>query len=436
MQKIFLFLLFVVPGITSFSQQGFFIYLQADNAQPFYARINTKLYSSTENGYMIIPKLGDSVYSVRIGFARNAFPEQNFSISINKKDKGFQLKNLGEKGWALVNLQNLSVIMNEGLPVKSVSEFSGIKKTNVFSEMLAYVVNDSSILYSSVKITPSEPVTAKPIPVPGKPVDRRMPDNDSLQSAVAIIQPSVKEPVKLKDSLPEAPGQLTKSTSTIAPSPLKTVIDSNITDSSKVTNQVSAQTLPPEKPFITRIKESKTEQEYQAIYIEQYNLSTDTIRISIPFRESAGINTGPVTPVNDKKTEPVPVPNILAGEKASSPELLPADTSVSVKKVIQLINSDCKGLATDYDVDKLRVKLINDKTIDDKLATSKKYYKTKCLSVKQITALAELFPTDETKVRFFDTSYPFVSDTSNYYLLAELIETTYYKNRFKAIIQK
>lgn len=188
MQKIVFFLLFVFSGITSFSQQEFFVYLQADNLQPFYARVSTKIYSSTENGYMIIPKLGDSTYEFIIGFAKNVFPEQKFTISINKKDKGFQLKNNGDKGWALVNLQNASVIMNSGLPSKTSPEFFGIKKTDPFSEMLANVVNDSAILYSAVKSKPAEIVAEKKVVVVNQP-ENNIHESDSAKVAAPVLQP-------------------------------------------------------------------------------------------------------------------------------------------------------------------------------------------------------------------------------------------------------
>lgn len=184
------------------------------------------------------------------------------------------------------------------------------------------------------------------------------------------------------------------------------------------------------------MEENKTEGIYEAVYLEQYNFRTDTIKIFIPLTESGTDNNNQAKPVIEKKIESIPEQKNVIEEKPIAPKPVVIDSAASSKRTIQIINSDCKSIATDYDIDKLRVKLISDKTIDDKLATSKKYFKAKCLSVKQIKALTELFPTDETKYRFFDISYPFVSDTSNFYQLEELLESSYYKNRFKAMIIK
>ncbi|HZG26223.1 MAG TPA: DUF4476 domain-containing protein, partial [Chitinophagaceae bacterium] len=106
------------------------------------------------------------------------------------------------------------------------------------------------------------------------------------------------------------------------------------------------------------------------------------------------------------------------------------------KHVPEISNSDCKNFATDHDLDKLRIRLLDDKTIDEKIASARKFFKAKCYSVSQIKALTELFPTDETKYRFFDTSYAFVSDTGRFFTLEEVFSNEFYKNKFKALIHK
>src|ERR1700712_609161 len=93
------------------AQEKHFVFIQADNKQPFYVSVNGKLYSSTASGYVIIPKLADGNYNFTVGFAQNAFPEQSFTTVIQNKDLGFDLKNFGDKGWGLFNLQSLDITM-------------------------------------------------------------------------------------------------------------------------------------------------------------------------------------------------------------------------------------------------------------------------------------------------------------------------------------
>ena len=146
--RILAFILFLT-SLQALGQQEYFIYLQSANAQAFYVRLNNKLYSSAASGYLIIPKLADSSYNITIGFAGNQFPEQEFIIPVNRKDAGFTLSNMGEKGWGLLNIQTLAVIMNtHTLQEKKSPEVTGNKSNNSFALLLANAVNDTTVLYT------------------------------------------------------------------------------------------------------------------------------------------------------------------------------------------------------------------------------------------------------------------------------------------------
>jgi Domain of unknown function (DUF4476) len=93
------------------SQQNHFIYLQTENKQPFYVKLDKKLLSSSASGYLIIPRLTDGTYKLTLGFPKNEWPEQELSCSIDKKDAGFVIKNFGDKGWGLFNWQTMDVVM-------------------------------------------------------------------------------------------------------------------------------------------------------------------------------------------------------------------------------------------------------------------------------------------------------------------------------------
>jgi len=153
------FILFFVT-LQTFGQQEYFIYLQTENNQPFYVRVNANVYSSTSGGYLILSKLADSTAIVTIGFPKNVFPEQHFNIPINHKDGGYTVKNFGDKGWGLFNLQTLAVIMNSNpAGEKKSPEITGTKKSDAFSMLLANAVNDTSVLYTINK-------PPKPVPPP------------------------------------------------------------------------------------------------------------------------------------------------------------------------------------------------------------------------------------------------------------------------------
>src|ERR1043165_3928796 len=113
MKRLLCSLLVFFSVATAFSQKVYFVYLQTDNEQPFYVRINEKVYSSTASGYLILSKLKDSTYSIKVGFPMEKWPVQTFKVDLDGKDKGYQLKNFPDKGWALVDLQTLSIQVSE-----------------------------------------------------------------------------------------------------------------------------------------------------------------------------------------------------------------------------------------------------------------------------------------------------------------------------------
>ena len=87
---------FIFLSVGAKAQQTHFIYIQTSDKQPFYIKMDKTVYSSSTSGYLILSKLTDSTYSFSIGFPKSEWPQQNFSCSIDKKDKGYLLKNFGD----------------------------------------------------------------------------------------------------------------------------------------------------------------------------------------------------------------------------------------------------------------------------------------------------------------------------------------------------
>ena len=93
------------------AQQNHFVYIQTDNRQPFYVKLDKMVYSSSYTGYLIISKLKTGTYNLIIGFPKNQWPEQSVHFAVEDKDLGYLLKNFGDKGWGFFNLQTLTVLM-------------------------------------------------------------------------------------------------------------------------------------------------------------------------------------------------------------------------------------------------------------------------------------------------------------------------------------
>jgi hypothetical protein len=185
--KVFLISLFFLLGFFARAQQDRFIYLQSENKQSFFVKLNDKTFNSSPLGYVIIPNLQDGLYSLKIG-SPQGISEQEFNCSIKNKDVGFVIKNSGENQWQLLNMQSQAVIV-PGQVVTKISKDTLQKETDPFSTMLASAVNDSTILQKDI---------VKEV-VPEKVPDVIQKDSSQVivaKTEVAITKPVAKKKVK------------------------------------------------------------------------------------------------------------------------------------------------------------------------------------------------------------------------------------------------
>jgi hypothetical protein len=119
--------------------------------------------------------------------------------------------------------------------------------------------------------------------------------------------------------------------------------------------------------------------------------------------------------------------------ETEKPKVEPEKKEESSKLV--MINSDCVKLATDNDVDKMRVKMMGESDLQKRLGVANKYFKTMCLYARQIKALSELFPGDDGKYKFLEMAYPFAADTANFKQLYELFSDEAYVTKFKKLVR-
>lgn len=139
---------------STYAQRISFIYVQSEADQPFFIKLAEQTWSSGTGGYIILPKLKDSTYLFKFGFPQNKWPEQYFQLTVKGADQGWLLKNFGEKGWGLFNLQTMQVLMATPVP----SAFHAEPRTvSPFTEILAKASDDPSLRFTVTRIA-QEPV--------------------------------------------------------------------------------------------------------------------------------------------------------------------------------------------------------------------------------------------------------------------------------------
>lgn len=150
--KLFAFVtgLCIVTCTSARAQQSLFVYLQSENLQPFYVQMDNKVYSSSSIGHLIISELPDKTCNFEIGFPQRAVQPQRFSVALRNKDHGYQLINNGSQSWSLLDLQTNETIKPQQDAGNAGLLYGERKNDDAFATLMAAVVNDSAVLYTSV----------------------------------------------------------------------------------------------------------------------------------------------------------------------------------------------------------------------------------------------------------------------------------------------
>ncbi|MDB5201718.1 MAG: hypothetical protein JWQ27_1127 [Ferruginibacter sp.] len=392
MNRALIFLFFVCAAVTGKAQLNHFIYLQTDNKQSFYVRMNDKLYSSSSAGYLIIPKLQSGDYTLSIGFPKNEWPLQTIPVSVKTADAGYILKNFAEKGWGLFNMQTLEVAMNTGFAGTNPTVKTE-NKTDVFSNVLADVVNTPSLKEVNQPAAPVVTVPVKPV-VEDKPVI-------TAKEKISVLATTKEENGRAVIYI----DQMADGTDTI-----RLFIPYEKTmPVTEIIPQVIKEPVPDTVVIrdLVRTPPVENKEDKKFLNIELPNPNSDSTKL----------------------TSPVVVPPVETA-------LAPVKTEAKKETIAALtINSDCKAMATEEDFLKTRKKMAAEDSDDDMISVARKLFKAKCYSTEQVKNLGLLFLKEDGRYRFFDAAYPRIHDTQNFPALESQFTEEYYQTRFRAMLR-
>jgi hypothetical protein len=434
--KLFVFLFFASASLHA--QKVYFIYLQTDNQQPFYARMGDKIYNSTTAGYLILSNLHDSTYSLNIGIQGSEVADQPYSISVNKKDEGFLVKNFGDKGWGLFNLISMATIMPQSKSANSAQNIKTEKREdNAFTNLLAKAADDSTIKEKPViekpvekkaDATASNPEKKEEVkeiaPSPQGEIKNGVPSTQSeIKKGIIVAPVVIKDEPKIDAQESKNMAQIKEDSIAAAKAKEEEVLkqeDLRKQDSiEKAKTQITTETE--YKRSVVKLKsESSTTTGIGLVFLDILaDQVTDTIRVLIQP------DTKKVTPAQpnqqEKKFLDIPSSDSVAVEK-----------DVTQKAAVK--SNSCKAVAVEDDFFKLRKRMAGANNDDAMIAEAKKTFKTKCFSTTQVRNLSALFLTDESKYKFFDAAYQYVTDLENFSTLQSALKDEYFINRFKAMI--
>jgi hypothetical protein len=437
------------------AQPDHFIYLQTENFQPFYIKLDNKVISSSSAGYLILPRLTEGDFKLSIGFPKNEFPEEDFQIAVKDDNDGYLLKNFGEKGWGLFNLLSYNVITSQAVDKRDTS--SHVLQNDAFSKMLASVVKDSSILQknepaavavssttdssplltadTSAKISQSISTTLTP---PSKILSKA--NTDGLE--MVYVDPDQNGNDTVRIFLPSEKAAIAKSNTNLTPTEVQPaspiVTDSStshvVSEVSKVNSDSSTSPAPVFIDNISSTKKKDSSVQTPQIITPPANVSKDSAMVIKPVNTAITDSVSGTADMNSKINGTGNDTNTVDKDHADTTK----DQMVVLPRVVKSStnNSDCKAFADNDDFLRLRKKMASESSDDNMIKIAKRAFHSKCFSTEQIKNLSFLFLTDEGKYKFFDEAYAFASDSDQYNTLQSQLTDSYYSNRFKAMLRK
>jgi hypothetical protein len=446
MKRTLLICFFAFGALLLNAQKIYFIYLQTETGDQFFIRMDDKLYSSSSSGYLILSKLIDSTYSFKLGFpGKNV--DLDFTTTINKKDHGYLIKNFGEKGWGLFDLQSLNVQMSSS-SVKGTTQINESNlQVNAFTEMLSKATDDPSLKQNVVFASAAE---RKPVVIQTVQKEEKKPDVVAIQKE--------KKPETISQPLDH-------------PEEKKTEVA--VVNEKKVDSPGKALAVNSERPYkksqVTRISGVATTGGFESVFIDEYeNGNKDTVRIVIPAE------TGPIA-IEESKPDSLKDNRKSSNNNADTTQAMRVQAQPEVKKEetkkwsLFNLNKDkgknetsanseagtkkeglkglwpfnkaktaetgepkqCDVIANNDDFLKLRRKMAGKTNDDGMLDEAKKYFREKCFTTEQVKNLSSMFLSSAGKMNFFELAHDYTSDKENFSSLQFELKDPFYIDQFK-----
>lgn len=362
------------------AQINHFIYIQTENKQPFYVKLKERLYSSSAQGYLVVPKLPEGEYNITIGFPKNEFPPKQLNITVGKNDEGYLYRQTMNKEWALYNLYTMQMVSADTKVQAVVKEAKPVVRDTIAS-VLTPATED-------VKPA-SETIKDESIPAVVK-------QSEEIKTVKEPVQPVIDTVVKI---------------------PATTIIES----------------IPqPKKEVVARISQTTDAGNAFVSYAVYEASGTDTVDIII----EPGVKTVEVVqPLADTQKLVTSSSQPATSNKPAADSVNIPSTSNNQPAAIISTNMNCKKMATEQDFFQLRKKMAAAPSEDEMIMIAQKAFRLKCYSTQQVRNLTVLLLNEEGRYRFLDVAYSGVSDQHNYKTLRNLLTEDYYLRRFDAMLR-
>jgi hypothetical protein len=462
---------------SAMAQDRHFLYLQADNEQAFYLKISGETRSSTPAGYMILPRLTDDTLEFVVGFPLRKYPEYRFRLDGFDRDRGYALKDFGEKGWGLFDMQSMEVSMGKpvGPDIAKGRPAPIVAVRDSFASVLASVVDDSAVMDASLIVRKSDIE-------PGK-VENPGSTKDSLQTPASGVQPVVKgstpdtaRSVAVKGAGNNPVGRAAVPSTDSASSAQKTVLRPPGGD--------TAARAKPDTVAVGMVRLKLPDPPRQV----GKPPPMDSLRLPLSVEDSGtmkGVDSSRAVTATGSAMEPV-----LRNPSISSPSApTPPKGSIVVRETLKLLEysdssgmqlvfsdrdeegrldtvslwmpagdaftgnpatnggekgktltsgrpdrTDCPGMVSTGELGQLRRRMEAIPDEDAKVAAALREFRLRCFTTEQVRSLLVVFFREEGRYKLLDAAYPRVFDPQAFLALEQVLRDPYFIHRFRRLV--
>jgi hypothetical protein len=323
-------------------QQSLFIFLQTDNHQPFFVQMGDKVYSSSAIGHLVISGLQDNVCNFEVGFPQQAARPQRFSIPMRNKDHGFQLVKSGNRDLTLFDWQNQETIKPLKGSGTSTLLYGERKNDDAFATLMAAVVNDSAVLYTSIvkkdmETVPEVAGKTEPNPEPNKPVAKAEEKPPVIAQPVDTVRTEKKVETIAVASQPPAGTDTSKliKNEPVRDTPIIAKADDRpvAKDTPLVTKYDPKETplsgkKPPVKQNIAKIQEQTKDGETKLVFVDSSESPAEVVTVYIAEDKPAVQSKTPV------QTPPAPPAETNTAANPVKPETSPETSKKDSAKAV------------------------------------------------------------------------------------------------------
>jgi hypothetical protein len=438
MKHIFTLFCFVFFGFTyTNGQLTRFALIQAEDNKAFFVKLpnQAKPLSSTNTGYLIIPKL-TGITNIKLGFVGSS-NVIDFSIDLNNGDKGFLLKNTEDKGWALFNWQNLDYTYQK--------EFNAIVKPDA-----SETIKETATIKPEIKKPIKEEVVKNTIENKEEPViniDKPITNKPKKDETIIALPTQANNLPTVKTEENKANANIIKDVVAV-----DTAEDNNkIIDTDKLQSNEELVKTSNNQPSIKLLKVNSDKKGYKATYkVINDDKTEDKVTVEIAPKilidEEAELLKMRAQMEKDSLLKLQQITLVAQDSIASKPTVIkttemPTTPTVNTSEAEpknRPVNNSCtnKEIANDTDVEELFTTIVAEKDYDEKVQLAKKMFKKKCFNSAQVKNLSGAFFNDRYKYELLYCAQPYVMDADNFKKLESLLSESVYLNMFRAMVNK